>query len=441
MGKNKYNFEEEFRASQVYKTLSNTGSTVADKIAEGLGAAGNAIGGALNNLSGQPNNGQAGYNNNVKYDGKFNYDPHTGRPIEQNQTKQNVQGNYTPPKSYAPPANQQGVYSNSYQYASSSKQGIPNPPPGVRPTTAPKKEDYMNRGAQQAGSPNTKQNMVMVRQPSVAKFYITGIVALIYALAFPMYQLVHFIVFAMVLVIVFALSNMIFKGKKTFVPAPVEPEPAPELSKTGNPEVDKIINEGHDYIRQLKHINSLIPDEKISEYITRMENASEGIFKYVADNPSSAPQIRTFMSYYLPTTMKLLTSYHRLDSQAVKGDNIKSTMLDIERMLSTVATAFEKQLDSLFGDEALDIGTDISVFETMLKQEGFAPDNMDITATKKGASEKEAPSEEPADLMPDEAKLDHDIKTKLDVDSILEDGDKEPRLTLDPDGDEKTQTK
>ena len=36
-----------------------------------------------------------------------------------------------------------------------------------------------------------------------------------------------------------------------------------------------------------------------------------------------------------------------------------------------MADAFEKQLDSLFGDEAMDISADITVFETLLKQEGL----------------------------------------------------------------------
>ena len=38
-------------------------------------------------------------------------------------------------------------------------------------------------------------------------------------------------------------------------------------------------------------------------------------------------------------------------------------------MMDTIAAAFDKQLDSLFGEEALDISTDISVLETMMARE------------------------------------------------------------------------
>ena len=41
-------------------------------------------------------------------------------------------------------------------------------------------------------------------------------------------------------------------------------------------------------------------------------------------------------------------------------------------MMDTIVTAFEKQLDALFGAEALDISTDITVLENMMAREGLA---------------------------------------------------------------------
>ena len=102
-----------------------------------------------------------------------------------------------------------------------------------------------------------------------------------------------------------------------------------------------------------------------------MERASADIFRYIADHPEKAPQIRKFMNYYLPTTLKLLGSYQRLSAQNVKGENITSTLFNIAGMMHTVADAFEKQLDALYAEEAMDISADITVFETLLKQEGF----------------------------------------------------------------------
>ena len=106
-----------------------------------------------------------------------------------------------------------------------------------------------------------------------------------------------------------------------------------------------------------------------------MEKASADIFRFIAEHPEKAPQIRKFMNYYLPTTLKLLGSYQRLSAQNVKGENITSTLFNIAGMMHTVADAFEKQLDSLYAEEAMDISADITVFETLLKQEGFVDED------------------------------------------------------------------
>ena len=82
------------------------------------------------------------------------------------------------------------------------------------------------------------------------------------------------------------------------------------------------------------------------------------------------------MSYYLPTTMKLLNTYDRMGSQGVEGENITGTMKKVEETLDMVVTAFHKQLDTLFAGEALDISADITVMENLMKTEGLAQDDM-----------------------------------------------------------------
>ena len=39
--------------------------------------------------------------------------------------------------------------------------------------------------------------------------------------------------------------------------------------------------------------------------------------------------------------------------------------------MATIVLAFEKQLDSLFGDQAMDISTDITVLDNMMAREGL----------------------------------------------------------------------
>ena len=53
------------------------------------------------------------------------------------------------------------------------------------------------------------------------------------------------------------------------------------------------------------------------------------------------------------------------------GENIDTTLAKVEGMMRTIVAAFEKQLDSLYGAEALDISTDITVLENMMAREGL----------------------------------------------------------------------
>ena len=91
----------------------------------------------------------------------------------------------------------------------------------------------------------------------------------------------------------------------------------------------------------------------------------------MVDKPSKLPQLRKFLNYYLPTTLKLLNAYDRMDAAGVSGSNIDGTKGKIEDIMGTICKAFDKQLDALYGEEALDISTDITVLENMLAQEGL----------------------------------------------------------------------
>ena len=88
------------------------------------------------------------------------------------------------------------------------------------------------------------------------------------------------------------------------------------------------------------------------------------------------------MQYYLPTVLKLLDSYDTMEEQHIEGENLNASMRRIERVLDTMIPAFDKQLDTLFQDKALDISADITVLETLLAQEGLTPSDFASADTR-----------------------------------------------------------
>ena len=84
------------------------------------------------------------------------------------------------------------------------------------------------------------------------------------------------------------------------------------------------------------------------------------------------------MSYYLPTTLKILRAYAQMEAQGIEGENIKAAKSRIEGMMDKVVDGFEKQLDRLFQDDAMDIATDVEVLERMLDKDGLGGQGMTL---------------------------------------------------------------
>ena len=217
-----------------------------------------------------------------------------------------------------------------------------------------------------------------VRKP-VAPFYAVAVLWLACGLLVPFYKPMHFALAAVVSVVAFFVVNAICKNAGVIGGTEQEKPKAEEKPKeetTGNAELDQMLKDGRMAIAEMKRLDDNIADPGISADIVRLEQVSEKIFEEVQRDPKKLPKIRRFMDYYLPTTLKLLNSYDRMSATGVSGENIDTTLAKVEGMMRTVVAAFEKQLDSLYGTDALDISTDITVLETMMAREGLMGQEM-----------------------------------------------------------------
>lgn len=231
---------------------------------------------------------------------------------------------------------------------------------------------------------------------SVAPFYLVAALWLAWALILPLYRPLDYILAAVASVIVFIVGKAIWPDKAYQIADPegekkepekkappreekVQSQPQPpkeEKKSTGDPELDNLLKQRDMALSEMRRLNDSIEDEKLSAQIDHLEATTKKIFDLVAEKPAKKSQISRFMNYYLPTTLKLLNAYDRMDAAGVSGTNIDGTMGRIEQIMDTVVSAFDRQLDALFGDEALDISTDITVLENLLAQEGLSGDQM-----------------------------------------------------------------
>ncbi len=132
----------------------------------------------------------------------------------------------------------------------------------------------------------------------------------------------------------------------------------------------KEVQEGYSgALRAIREANDAIPDPVFSEKLDRMEEIAGKIFKEVETHPEKQKQASTFFDYYLPTTLKLLSTYTDFEEAGIEGENLRQAKSRIESIMDTLLQNFEKQLDDLYRSEAMDVDTDIRVMESMLNRD------------------------------------------------------------------------
>lgn len=207
-----------------------------------------------------------------------------------------------------------------------------------------------------------------------------GTVALIYAAIFPLYRISDFLLCGALAFLVGKIIGVMGSGLDLTThnkqDADKKAQGVEELPLSGNENADAVIAKGQEMLHQIRAENDAIPDEVLSGQMDELEHLCVQIFKTVAEKPQKATQIRKFMNYYLPTTLKMLASYRTMNERGVSVSDMTEARSTLIRGMGMVLTACQKQLDNLYKDTMLDVTTDIDVLEQMLKRDGFTQEEL-----------------------------------------------------------------
>lgn len=149
-------------------------------------------------------------------------------------------------------------------------------------------------------------------------------------------------------------------------------EPEPEKTEEAQEEEPLDLRDDDAVLREIRRLNDDIDDPAMSRKIDRIGEITSKIYGYAKQNPGKEDQLRSFLNYYLPTTLKILKAYARMEDQGVEGENIRTAKARIEGMMDKVVDGFEKQLDRLFEVDTMDITADVEVLERMLEKDGLS---------------------------------------------------------------------
>lgn len=210
--------------------------------------------------------------------------------------------------------------------------------------------------------------MTLKNKKTVFPIYAFALCWVLCSIIFPVYKLWALILTAVLSGIASYLTYMVLSSQK---PSAEEIKQEQENISYG-PKVDPIVKEGRMALAEMGRLYKSIEKPEIRSRINELMQITDKIIQDAIEDPSDVPQIKQFMNYYLPTTLKLLNSYDRMRSQGISGSNLDKSMENIESMLDTAIAAYKKQLDALFANQALDIETDIQVMNQMLEREGLS---------------------------------------------------------------------
>ncbi len=160
-------------------------------------------------------------------------------------------------------------------------------------------------------------------------------------------------------------------------------EKANELQENTDDRSEQILQKCAVAIQALDYVMQRIQNTGVRERVSQLEKLSGKILNEVKERPEKISKISTFVDYYVPTTINILNAYRRAEATGIEGENISKTKKQIESMLdSSILVVFHKQLDSLFGADALDISLELSVLKEMMIREGIAGEKLEAETIK-----------------------------------------------------------
>ena len=149
--------------------------------------------------------------------------------------------------------------------------------------------------------------------------------------------------------------------------------PAKEPETGESDDCESVIREGHAALRSIRHANSLIPDPALSAQIDSIEQSCSQILTILEQRPTLLPQLRTFLRYYLPTTLKLLDARARLENTA-NTPKAREVRTRISEALGVIDKAFQRQVEALDEYRFIDLESEMDVLRDMLRSDGLVDD-------------------------------------------------------------------
>ena len=214
---------------------------------------------------------------------------------------------------------------------------------------------------------------------SGAPFVLAGFAVFAFALILGIGRISDYLLAAGMGCLAFALGKMLFPDRT------IEVEIAP---RSGDAAVDALIAEARAQLTEIRRANDIIAEPQLSAQIDDIEATCRQLLSRLEEQPQMLSSLRTFLRYYLPTTLTLLNARAALEGEIASGRSaaIASRIRDA---MAQVQSALHKQLDALNEYRFINLESEMDALADMLKSDGLTADNPNYASELTASSAKE----------------------------------------------------
>lgn len=155
-----------------------------------------------------------------------------------------------------------------------------------------------------------------------------------------------------------------------------------DISSNITMEDKQTLKTAKELVIKMNSIINELEEPKIVQNARKICDTSNKIIETVEKKPNKLKNIRNFLNYYLPVTIKILERYDEIENQKLDTESAKRFMDSVEEMIDKIKKAFEEQLSNIYQTEMVDTDAELKVFESMLKSDGFL-DEIDFNVENK----------------------------------------------------------
>jgi 5-bromo-4-chloroindolyl phosphate hydrolysis protein len=146
-----------------------------------------------------------------------------------------------------------------------------------------------------------------------------------------------------------------------------KPREAPQFYHSGDEGFDEKMNSAADQLSELKRLTKRLSGSNIGTQLRTITETTQEILEHLKLHHDKIRNLRQFISYYLPSSIKLFNEYAQLTAQSVKTDNIVASIKSIEEFTERIGGLFQNELNNLYENNAVDITAEIAVMESMIQ--------------------------------------------------------------------------